>query len=91
MITDQSVKFTKHCLLEFGEYVHTHEYGDKLIESWTLETMALHSTKNSQGGHYFLNLHTARVIARFTWTALTLPTRIHNLVQRLAWQSPIDL
>ena len=28
MITGQFVEFTKHFLLEFGEYVHTHEDGD---------------------------------------------------------------
>ena len=29
IITVQYIKFAKHCLLEFGEYVHTHEDGEK--------------------------------------------------------------
>ena len=44
IITGQSVKFSKHCLLEFGEYVHNHEDGENSMESQKLEALALHPT-----------------------------------------------
>ena len=91
MITGQSVKFTKNCLLDFGEYVHTHEDGENSMDSRTLKALALCPTSNSQGGHYFLNLQTVRVITCFTWTTLPLPTRIRKLVRRPVRQSPITL
>ena len=61
------------------------------MESQTLEALALRPTGNIQGGHYFLNLHTGRVITHFTWTMLPLPSFIRNLVRRLAGRSPIAL
>ena len=61
------------------------------MESRTLNELALRLTGNIQGSHYFLKLHTGRVITHFNWTALLLPTRIHKLVRRLAQRSYIDL
>ena len=89
MITGQSVKFTNHCLLDFGEYIHTHKDGDNSMESRMIKALALRPTRNIQGGHYLLNIQTRRVITRFMWNALPLPTCIHKLVQRLAWRSPL--
>ena len=61
------------------------------MDSWTLKALALRPTSNIQGGHYFLNFRNDRLIARFTWTALQIPTRIQKLVWRLIWRSPIAL
>ena len=61
------------------------------MDSWTLEALELLPTRNIQGGHYFLNLHTGRVITCFTWTALPLPTSIHKLVRRIVRRSSITL
>ena len=91
MITGQFVDFTKHCLLEFGEYVHTYEYGDNSMESQILEALAFRPTRNIQGSHYFLNLHTGRIIACFAWTALPVPTLICKLVRRLVRRYPVAL
>ena len=46
MITGQFVDFTKHCLLEFGEYAHTHEEGENSMDSWTLEALGFRPTGN---------------------------------------------
>ena len=91
MITDQSIKFTKHCLLEFGDYVHIHEDRDNSMNSQTLEALAICPTGHIQVSNYFLNIHTGRIITCFTWTALLLPTRICKFSRRLAWRSPIAL
>jgi len=34
MLTGTKLHFSRHCLLEFGEYVHTHEDGDNSMERW---------------------------------------------------------
>ena len=91
MITGQFVKFTKHCLPEFGEYFRIIEDRDNSMDSRTLKALALRPTGNSQGGYYFLNIHTSYVITHFTWTALLLPTSIRKLFRRLARRSPITL
>ena len=41
IITGQSVEFSKHWLLDFGEYIHTHKDGDNYMESRTLKALAL--------------------------------------------------
>ena len=51
MITSQFVEFTKYFLLEFGEYVHTHEDWYNSMMSQMLEALALLPTGNIQGGH----------------------------------------
>ena len=61
------------------------------MEYRMLEALALRLTENSQGGHYFINLHTGRANIRFTWTVLLLPIRIQKLVRRLVRRNPIDL
>mmetsp|Transcript_18148 Transcript_18148/g.39629 ORF Transcript_18148/g.39629 Transcript_18148/m.39629 type:complete len:86 (+) Transcript_18148:486-743(+) len=61
------------------------------MESRTLEALALRPTGNTQGGHYFLNLSTGRVITRYQWTALPMPTRIKKLVSRSARRYPANL
>ena len=91
MITGQSVELTKNFLLDLEEYVHKHEYRENSMDSWTLKALVLCPTGKNQGGHYSLNLHTGRIITRFTWTALLLPTCIRKLVWRLAQQSPITI
>ena len=64
ILTGLTIDFTKHCLLEFGELVHTHEDGDSSMALRTVEALALRPTGNRQGGHMFLNLHTGNVITR---------------------------
>ena len=91
IITGQSVEFTKHYLLKFGEYVYTHEGRDNSMEFRLLKALGIIPTGNIQWGHYFLNLHTGHAIIRFTWTALQLPISIRKLVRRLARRSPITL
>ena len=83
MITGQSVELTKHCLVEFRYYVHTHEDRDNSMESQTLKALELIPTGNRQDGQCFLKLYTGRVITRFTWTVLLLPTLIYKLFRRI--------
>ena len=39
IITGMSIEFSKHCLLDFGEYVHSHEDREKPVEYRTLKAL----------------------------------------------------
>ena len=91
ILTGLAIDFTKHCLLEFGEFVHTHEDGDNSMASRTVEALALRPTGNRQGGHLFLSLHTGRVIAQRQWTAMPMSKRIQIVVKISARRHPATL
>ena len=54
IITGSGIDFHKHCQLEFGSYVQTHEDHDNTMATRTIGAIALRPTGNSQGGYYFL-------------------------------------
>jgi len=62
IITGQDLDFNKHCVLEFGEYVQTHEISDNTMRPRTIGAIALRPTGNAQGGYYFMSLNTGRRI-----------------------------
>jgi hypothetical protein len=86
IITGQCIDYNRHCQLEFGTYVQTHEEHDNSMAARTCGALALRPTGNSQGGWYFFNLNTGRVINRHRWTELPLPSdvivRVRNLARR---------
>ena len=90
MLMGMKLYFFFHRLLEFGECFYTHEYRKKSVESSKLEALALRPTGKSQGGHYFLNLHTIYLIKIYKWTELPIPTRIKNMAIRMARWYPIE-
>ena len=61
------------------------------MESQILQVMLLLPTGNSQGGHFFLNFHTRRLITHFTRNVILIPTRICKFLWRLAEQPPISV
>ena len=91
LLTGLTLDFTKHCMLEYGEYVHTHEDGDNSMASRTLEALALRPSGNRQGGYLFLNIHTGRIITRRAWTALPMTSRVQKLIRRQARRFPATL
>ena len=86
IVTGIEINYKDHCQLEFGEYVHTHEEHDNSMQPRTIGALALRPTGNAQGGHFFLSLHTGRVINRRqrAWTRLPMPQEVINQVHRLA-------
>ena len=84
IMTGQRITYDKHCKLEFGTYVQTHEKHNNSMDSRTSGAIALRPSGNKQGGHYFLSLHTGKRILRNNWTVLPMPNDVVDAVHRLA-------
>jgi Reverse transcriptase (RNA-dependent DNA polymerase) len=88
IVTGQHIDYTKHCQLEFGTYVQTHEEHDNSMHTRTTGAIALRPTGNTQGGYYFFSLSTGRILNRNHWTPLPMPgeviDRVHVLARRQA-------
>jgi hypothetical protein len=56
IVAGMQLNFAKHCQLEFGTYVQTHEEHDNSMASRTTSVIALCPTGNKQGGYYFFSL-----------------------------------
>jgi hypothetical protein len=86
IVAGLQIDYAKHCKLEFGTYVQTHEEHDNSMASRTTGAIALWPTGNEQGGYYFLSLTTGRRLNRNRWTALPMPgdaiERVHTLARR---------
>ena len=80
----EKITYHKHCRVEFGTYVQTHEKHNNSMEPRTSGAIALRPSGNKQGGHYSLSLHTGKRILRNHWTVLTMPNDVVDAVQRLA-------
>ena len=86
IVSGTTIDFNKHCQLEFGSYVQTHEEHDNSMKPRTAGALALRPMNNAQGGWYFMSLASGRKLQRYTWTNLPLPKeaidRIHTLARR---------
>lgn len=88
IMTNTKLDYNKHCRLEFGAYVQTHEDHDNSMDARTIGAIALRPTGNAQGGYYFFNLMTGKIVRRSHWTSLPMPAdvidRIHSWARRSA-------
>lgn len=71
LVTGKIIYVNKHCVVPFGAYVQKHEQHDN-SNSRTIGALALRSTGNAQGGHYFYSLMTGQRIVRNHWTVVTM-------------------
>jgi hypothetical protein len=56
IVDGTNIDFKKHCRVQFGDYVQTHEPHDNSMVPHTTGAIALRPTGNDQGGHYFYSL-----------------------------------
>ena len=88
IVIGSTIDYAKHCRLEFGTYVQTHEEHDNSMITRTVGAIALRPTGNAQGGHYFYSLSTGRVLNRNRWTIIPMPAdvidRVHVMARRNA-------
>jgi len=91
IVTGQSVDYKRHCRIETGAYVQTHEEHDNSMCPRTIGAIALRPTGNAQGGYYFLSLSTGRRIHRQHFTELPMPDDVIDRVHQLARQSKAAL
>jgi hypothetical protein len=86
IVTGLEVDYTKHCRIEYGQYVQTHEKHDNTMRARTVGAIALRPTGNQQGGYYFYSLLSGRRLHRTHWTELPMPAeakdRVHALARR---------
>ena len=80
------IDFNKHCQIEFGEYVQTHDSHTNDMSPRTTGAIALRPTGNANGGYYFYSLLTGRRLHRTRWTPLPMPAdvidRVHAFARR---------
>jgi len=63
--------------------VQTHEKHNNSKEPRTSGAIALRTSGNEQGGHYFLSLHTGKRILRNNCTVLPMPNNVVDAIHRL--------
>jgi hypothetical protein len=90
LVTGSNITYDKHCRLEFGTYVQTHEEHDNSMIPRTTGAIALRPTGNAQGGYYFLSLSTGRRLNRNRWTELPMPAEVIDRIHALARRSGAD-
>jgi hypothetical protein len=90
LIVGLKLDYGKHCQLEFGFYVQTHEEHDNSMGARTTGAIALRPTGNAQGRYYFLSLLSGQRLTRNRWTDLPMPQDVIDRVHVLAWRSKAD-
>ena len=75
IITGQEIDYLRHCILEFGDYVHNHKEHDNTMTPQSIGAIALRPSGNAHGGYLFLSLSTGRVITRNKW-------KIHRMARQ---------
>jgi hypothetical protein len=91
IVLRQGLDYQKHCQLEFGEYIQTHEATDNSMAPRTVGALALRPSGNAQGGHLFYSLSTGKVLHRNHWTALPMPQEVIDRITVLASTAPTGL
>ena len=86
LLTGLTMNYNRHCRLEFGEYVQTHEEHDNSLNPRTIGALALRPTGNIQGGYFLFSLTTGKVINRMHWTMIPMPKEVIDRVERMACQ-----
>jgi hypothetical protein len=90
IVVGSTISYDKHCRLEFGTYVQTHEEHDNSMMPRTTGAIALRPSGNAQGGYYFLSLSSGRVLHRNRWTELPMPADVIDRIHALARRSGAD-
>jgi hypothetical protein len=91
IITGSDIDYNRHCKLQPGEYVQTHEDTDNTMKYRTVGALALRPTGNAQGGYYYMSLKTGRRINRAYCTPLPMPSEAIDRVHELAKDGPEGL
>ena len=89
LLTGLTMNYNRHCRLEFGEYIQTHEEHDNSLNPRTIGALALRPIGNVQGGYFFLSLTTGKVINRMRWTRIPMPKEVIDQVERMAHQEHV--
>ena len=85
IVTGITIDYKKHCKLEFGAYVQTHEEKAprNSMTARSLGAIALGPSLGQSSGYYFMNLNTGKRIHRRSWTELPMPNEVIKRVEFL--------
>lgn len=83
IMTSRQISCDKYALLEFGEYVQTHEKYDNSMTEQTMGCINLGPTGNAEGSHYFMSLASGKHVVRSRWTAMPMPIEVIHRVNEL--------
>ena len=85
IVTGLTIDYNKHCKLEFGAYVQTHEENAprNSMTARSLGAIALGPSLGQSAGYYFMNLNTGKKIHRRSWTELPIPNEVIKRVEYL--------
>jgi hypothetical protein len=84
IVTGLGIDYDKHCRVEYGQYVQTHEKDDDTMTPRTIGALALRPTGNQQGGYYFYSLMSGQQLHRTHWMELPMPAEVKDRVHGLA-------
>ena len=92
IVTGLMIDYNKHCKLQFGEYVQTHESHNKSTgNTRKIGYLALRPTVNEQGGYYFYSLSTGRTINCNRCTPLPIPDNVISHIHSLSKNDPTGI
>ena len=91
IILGSQIDYKRHCQMECGQYVETHEPTNNSMNERTCPAIFLRPNGNDQGGAYFLSLRTGQRLNRQEWTVLPMPDTVVSTVHSLAKTTIIGL
>ena len=89
--TGLTVDYTKHCRLQFGNYVQVHESHNNMMQEQATGAITLRPTDNAQGVYLFMSLANGWRLNCQSFAPLTLPRDVINSMHRLARCNPRGL
>ena len=83
----------KYYSMPFGTYcqVHENESPRNSLAARTQGAISLGPSSNAQGGHKFYTLDTGKVVTRYSWTMIPMPTAVIERVNELGKGQPSQL
>jgi hypothetical protein len=84
IIMGSRIDYKKHCQMEYGQYVETHEPHTNNMKERTCPAIFLRTNGNEHGGAFFMSLRTGQRLNRTAWTILPMPDGVIDTVHRLA-------
>ena len=84
IVLGTQIDYKKHCQVECGQYVETHDPHDNSMIPRSSPALFLRPNGNAQGGAFFMSLRTGKRLNRQQWTELPMPDYVPARVTELA-------
>ena len=86
MMNDYFLDYSKHCRLQFMQYVLIHNESKNNLNPRVSHALNLGPTGDAQGNHLFLNIETNKIVKRLCnkWTVTPMPDNVPGMIHRLA-------